>query len=150
VVVDHAWRGWVFEAIVNGAPEAIIAADVEGVVRLWSPGAEALFGYSADEALGQTLDLIVPERYRDRHWAGYRTVTRTGTTRYGRQLLAVPATRKDGQRISIEFHVALLRDPAGSLVGIAAVVRDVTERWQRERDLRQRLAELEAHAGSSG
>lgn len=148
VVTEDGWSDWVFEAIVNGAPEAIVGADAEGVIRLWNAGAEAMFGYSAAEALGQTLDLIIPERFRERHWTGYRTVMQTGVTHYADQLLAVPAVRKDGQRISIEFHVALLRDADENLAGIAAIVRDVTERWQRERDLRQRLAALEAAAGT--
>ena len=139
-------RSWLYRAIVEGAPEAIIAADSEGVIRLWNAGAEGIFGFRADEALGRTLDLIIPERYRERHWAGYRAVMRTGTTRYGRQLLAVPAARKDGTRISIEFHVILLRDPSGALAGVAATIGDVTERWERERALRRRVEELEASA----
>ena len=136
--------GWLFQAIIEGAPEGIVAADPEGVIVLWNSGAEALFGYRADEALGQTLDLIIPERYRERHWAGYRSVMRTGSTRYGRRLLAVPGVRKDGTPISIEFHVVLLRGPSGAVAGVAAIIRDVTERWHRERAQRRRLEELEA------
>jgi len=137
-------QAWRFQAIVEGAPEAIIAANPEGVIRLWNPGAEAMFGYRADEALGQRLDLIIPEAYRERHWTGFYSVMQTGTSRYGRQLLAVPALRKDGTRISIEFHVVVLHDPAGALAGMAAIVRDVTERWERERALRKRVQDLEA------
>jgi PAS domain S-box-containing protein len=137
-------QDWVFRAIVDGAPEAIIAADPQGVIRLWNAGAEATFGYRAAEALGRTLDLIIPGRYRERHWAGYRGVMETGTTSYGGRLLAVPAVRKDGARISIEFHVVVLRDPSGAVAGVAAIVRDVTERWERERALRQRVQDLEA------
>ena len=103
-----------------------------------------MFGYRADEALGQRLDLIIPEAYRERHWTGFYSVMQTGTSRYGRQLLAVPALRKDGTRISIEFHVVVLHDPAGALAGMAAIVRDVTERWERERALRKRVQDLEA------
>jgi PAS domain S-box-containing protein len=137
-------QDWVFRAIVDGAPEAIIAADPQGVIRLWNAGAEAIFGYQAAEALGRTLNLIIPERYRERHWAGYRGVMETGTTGYGGRLLAVPAVRKDGARMSIEFHVVVLRDPSGAVAGVAAIVRDVTEHWERERALRQRIQELEA------
>lgn len=133
-----------FQAIVEGAPEAIIAATPKGLIRLWNAGAETMFGYRADEALGQTLDLIIPERYRERHWAGYRSVMQTGTSRYGRQLLAVPAVRRDGTRLSIEFHVVVLHDPAGAVAGIAAIIRDVTERWERERALRRRVQDLQA------
>jgi PAS domain S-box-containing protein len=106
-----------------------------------------MFGYSADEALGQNLDLIIPERFRARHWEGYRHVMVTGVTSYGRRLLAVPAMRKDGQRISIEFSIALLKDERGEVTGAAAVVRDVTARWQAERELRRRLAALEESGG---
>lgn len=122
-------------------PEAVIFTDRQGLVRLWNRAAEAMFGYAAGEALGQSLDLIVPERFRARHWEGYRRVMATGVTSYGRRLLAVPAMRKDGQRISIEFSIALLKDDGGAVTG--AVVRDVTARWQAERQLRKRLAALE-------
>ena len=126
---DVGSRG-LFRRIVEEMPEAVIFADQEGVVRLWNRAAETMFGYSADEALGQSLDLIVPERFRARHWEGYRHVMASGVTSYGQRLLAVPAMRKDGQRISIEFSIALLKDKRGEVTGAAAVVRDVTARWQ--------------------
>ena len=119
--------------IVTEMSEAVIVSDPAGVIVLWNRGAQTMFGYSAIEARGQSLDLIIPERFRARHWAGYRTVMSTGVTRYGRELLAVPAIRKDGTRISIEFSLALLRDDDGAIVGAAAIVRDVTARWERER-----------------
>lgn len=113
------------------------------MIRLWNAGAEAMFGYSTAEAIGQSLDLIVPERQRGRHWEGYHKVMATGVTRYGKELLAVPAVRKDGTRISLEFTIVLLRDDAGQPMGTAALMRDVTARWQQERTLRERLAALE-------
>ena len=128
-------------------PEAVIFTDRQGLVRLWNRAAETMFGYSAHEALGQSLDLIVPERFRARHWEGYRRVMVTGVTVYGQRLLAVPAMRKDGQRISIEFSIALLKDESGTVTGAAAVVRDVTARWQAERELKARLAALEGRSG---
>jgi PAS domain S-box-containing protein len=131
------------ERIVRETPDGVIFADDKGVVRLWNAGAEAIFGYSAEEAIGQTLDLIVPENLRSRHWEGYTNVMATGETRYGRELLAVPALRKDGQRISLEFSIALLKE-GGRVLGAAAVIRDVTARWQEQREMRQRLAALEA------
>lgn len=142
--------GWLFRRIVEEIPEAVIFADRQGAVRLWNRGAETMFGYSADEALGQSLDLIIPERFRARHWDGYRQVMATGVTSYGERLLAVPAMRKDGQRISIEFSIALLNNERGEVTGAAAIVRDVTARWQSERELRGRLAALEAQSGASG
>jgi PAS domain S-box-containing protein len=134
-----------YRRIVEDAPDAMIVADREGLIRLWNGGATTVFGYSADEALGQSLDLIIPERLQQRHWDGYHKVMATGETRYGPgEMLAVPATRKDGTRISVEFSIAMLRDGQGSLMGIAAILRNVTERWERDRALRQQLAELEA------
>ncbi len=132
--------------IVENAPDGVIVADRDGVIRLWNGGAEGIFGYRADEVQGRTLDLIIPERLRKRHWEGYRQVMATGQTRYGRELLAVPAVRKDGGRISLEFSIALLRDPEGELSGAVAIVRDVTARWERDKALRERLATLESEA----
>ena len=135
---------WLYQQIVEGAQDAIVFADPDGIIRLWNSGAEAIFGYSAEEALGQTLDLIVPEKLRQRHWEGYRQVMATGVTRYGSELLAVPALNKDDSRMSVEFTIVLLSDDAGKPVGTAAIIRDVTERWQKEKELKKRLAELEA------
>lgn len=132
-----------FRWTVENLPEAVVYADREGLIRLWNHGAETIFGYGAQEALGATLDLIIPERWRARHWAGYREVMQTGVTRYGRELLAVPASRKDGATISIEFSILLPKGRDGQVEGAIAIVRDVTERWEREQTLRKRLAELE-------
>ncbi|HVI96801.1 MAG TPA: PAS domain S-box protein [Anaeromyxobacter sp.] len=129
--------------VVAGASDAILFADREGIVRLWNRGAEEMFGWSAAEAVGKSMDLIIPERLRARHWEGWRRVMETGVTRYGKDVLAVPAVRKDGTTISIEFTIQLLRDDAGRILGPAAIVRDVTARFQREKELRLRLKELE-------
>ena len=137
-----------FRRIVEEMPEAVILADRQGVVRVWNRGAETIFGYPAAEAMGQSLDLIIPERFRARHWEGYARVMATGETSYGQRLLAVPAMRKDGQRISIEFSIALLKDEGGAVTGALAVVRDVTTRWHAERELEARLAALEKREGS--
>jgi PAS domain S-box-containing protein len=142
--METSSREWLYQQIVEGAQDAIIFADPDGIIRLWNSGAEALFGYSAEEALGQTLDLIVPEKLRQRHWEGYRQVMATGVTRYGSDILAVPALKKDDSRISVEFTIILLSDDAGKPVGTAAIIRDVTERWQKEKELKKRLAELES------
>ncbi len=140
---------WMYRRIVDASPEAVVVADTSGVIRFWNRGAATIFGFSAAEALGQSLDLIIPEPQRQRHWAGYHAVMHSGETRYGRELLAVPALRKDGARISVEFYVVLLRDDAGLLRGVAALVRDVTARWQHERELQQRLRTLEANTSAS-
>jgi PAS domain S-box-containing protein len=136
--------GLLYQRIVEDSPIAILFADREGKIRFWNSGAEVLFGYEAHEAIGQSLDLIVPEKQRARHWEGWTRVMATGVTKYGRDALAVPATRKDGTRISIEFHVVLVRSASGELQGAAAMVQDVTARWQREKELRSRLAAIEA------
>lgn len=135
---------WLSAQIIAGLGDAVIFADREGIIRLWNGGAERMFGYSADEALGQTLDLIVPERLRERHWTGFHHSMETGQTRYANgELLAVPAINKAGERLSIEFSIALVMS-GGALAGVGAVIRDVSVRWQQERDLRARLAKAEA------
>jgi PAS domain S-box-containing protein len=144
ILMDTTSRQWLYQQIVEGAQDAIIFADEEGIIRLWNSGAEAIFGYSPGEAMGETLDLIVPEKLREKHWEGYRKVMAAGTTRYGSDVLAVPAIKKDGSRISVEFTIVLLKDDAGKPMGTAAILRDVTKRWQKEKELKKRLAELEA------
>ena len=135
-----------YQQIIEGAQDAIIFADKEGTIRLWNSGAEAIFGYSKEEAIGETLDLIVPEKLREKHWEGYRKVMDTGVTKYGSDILAVPALKKDDSRLSVEFTIVLLKDDTGKPQGTAAIMRDMTERWQREKELKKRLAELEAEA----
>ena len=136
-----------YHQLVDNAGDGIVLADRDGVIRLWNKGAEALFGYSQEEALGKSLDLIVPERFRERHWEGYRRVMATGVTRYGDRLLSVPAARKDGSRISIDFTLTLLRDSDGKVAGAGAIVRDVTEQWRREKALKESLEALERAKG---
>ena len=136
-------QAWLVGRILQEAPEAVIFADRDGVIRFWNGGAETMFGYSADEAVGQLLDLIIPERFRPRHWDGYHKVMATGITRYGRELLAVPAIRKDGRRISLEFSITILREETGEVLGAAAIIRDVTARWEREKVEGQRLTARE-------
>ena len=141
---------WLCENIVEQSPVAIILGDREGKIRLWNAGAEAMFGWRADEVIGKSMDTIVPEKHRPRHWEGYFRVMKTGVTKYGRSVLAVPALTKDGRRISIEFNVALLKDASGQVLGAAATIQDVTARWERDKAIRARLAELEdklRHAG---
>jgi PAS domain S-box-containing protein len=132
------------EIFAQAAADAIIAARADGAIVFWNPAAERIFGFSAAEALGQSLDLIIPERFRARHWDGYRQVMATGKTKYGTDVLRVPATHKDGRALSIAFTVSLLDGPDGRV--IAAIARDETARWNEERELRRRIAELEQGA----
>lgn len=128
-------------AILRG-PEAIVAADAAGVIRFWNAGAERVFGFSADEAVGQSLDLIIPERLRARHWAGWQKVLETGRSRYGEtDLLKVPSLRKDGSPISVEFTISVMPGPDGKLTGMAATLRDVTRQFNEMRELHRKLAE---------
>jgi PAS domain S-box-containing protein len=130
--------------IVETAGDAVIFTDRDGIIRLWNRGAEGIFGYTEEEAIGQSLDLIIPERQQEVHWKGYGKAMLNGFSKYGSEILSVPAVTKDGERIYIEFTINLLRDGAGKVLGPAAVVRDVTARWNREESLRQKLAFLEA------
>lgn len=132
--------------LVEAAGDAIVAADPEGKIVLWNPAAERIFGFSRNEALGRSLDLIIPERLRERHWQGYREVMHSGATRYGTEVLRVPALRKDGRPLSIAFTVALLKSAEGRVEAIVAIMRDDTARWNEERALKKRLAELETKA----
>jgi PAS domain S-box-containing protein len=127
------------EALLHSMSDAIVASDSDGRISFWNPGAERIFGFSRAEAIGQSLDLIIPERLRARHWTGYSEVMRTGESRYGHgDLLSVPALRKDGARLSIEFTIVPLKDDAGAMTGMAAILRDVTARFEELRALRQR------------
>jgi PAS domain S-box-containing protein len=127
------------EALLQSMSDAIIASDSDGRITFWNPGAERIFGFSRSEAIGQSLDLIIPERLRARHWAGYTDVMRTGESRYGHgDLLSVPALRKDGTRLSIEFTIVPLKNGAGAMAGMAAILRDVTARFEEMRALRRK------------
>jgi PAS domain S-box-containing protein len=129
------------ERLVSGMSDAIVYADAEGVIRMWNRGATRIFGFAEAEALGRSLDVIIPENLRERHWRGYRATMRTGQSRYGEgQLLSVPAVRKDGTRVSVEFTIVPFTDGAGRMIGIAAIMRDVTARFEELRALRRQLA----------
>src|SRR6516164_1093481 len=117
------------ERLISGMSDAIVYADAEGVIRVWNRGATRIFGFAEAEALGRSLDIIIPENLRERHWQGYRATMRTGKTRYGDgQILSVPAMCKDGARISVEFTIVPFSDDSGQMVGIAAIMRDTTAR----------------------
>jgi PAS domain S-box-containing protein len=119
------------EQIVNGAHDAIIMADREGIIRLWNKGAEIIFGYDQAEVIGRSLNIIIPENLRERHNRGYQQVMESGRSRYASELLAVPAINKNGSRISVEFSLVLIRDQQDRVFGAAAIIRDVSLRWER-------------------
>ncbi|QRF56994.1 MULTISPECIES: PAS domain S-box protein [Variovorax] len=132
-----------FRQLVEGAGDAIMVCDAAGAIVLWNPAAERIFGFTEAEALGRSLDLIIPERQRQRHWDGYHKTMDTGITKYGADLLRVPALHKDGRTLSIAFTVSMLFSPQREVSGIVAIVRDETARFAEERKLRARLLEAE-------
>lgn len=130
-----------YRTLVHETSDAIVYADAEGRISFWNKGAEQIFGFAASEAIGKTLDIIIPENLRKRHWDGYEETVRTGKTRYGAgDLLAVPALRKDGARISVEFTILPFRDRLGRILGIAATLRDVTKQFEEVKVLRKEAA----------
>jgi len=130
--------------LVSAMGDAVVVSDVNGAITLWNKAAERLFGYMETEALGKTLDLIIPEHLRGRHWEGYEKTMQSGTTRYGMDVLQVPAVDKAGRLFSIAFTVALLHSPDHKVSGIAAVIRDDTRRFEKDRAQRKRITELES------
>ncbi len=130
--------------LVEAIGDAIVISDAKGAITLWNPAAERMFGFSQEDALGKSLDLIIPERQRQRHWDGYQKTMDTGITRYGSDVLRVPAVHKDGHTLSIAFTVALLHTPDNKVAAIVAVIRDESSRFAEDRALRKRLTELEA------
>ena len=124
--------------------DAILVADQQGIIRYWNAGAERILGYTADEAIGQSLDLFIPEKLRGRHWEGYYRVMASGETKYKTGLLSSPGICKDGTQVSLEFSMVLLKDENGTMQGCASIMRDVTERWLKEKELKQRLAACES------
>jgi PAS domain S-box-containing protein len=136
-------REGIYKQIIDFAQDGILFADQDGNIQLWNSGAETIFGYTREEAIGKSLDLIVPEKLREQHWKGYLRVMETGESRYGSELLKVPAIRKDGSTISVEFTILLVRNHQNEIIGTAAIIRDVTEGWKQEKELKQKLKFLE-------
>ena len=133
------------QALLDSASDAIIATDREGLITFWNPGAERIFGFTVEEAVGRSLDLIIPENLRARHWSGFRQTMESGTSRYGHgDLLSVPGLTKDGRRISVEFTIVLLLSQTQAVTGTVAVMRDVTKRFEELRELKRRLAQAGA------
>jgi PAS domain S-box-containing protein len=131
--------------VVAEAPDGVLFADKDGVIRYWNAGCQRIFGFTAQEALGQSLDIIIPHALKTRHWQGYAHTMRSGQTRYGGgDLLAVPALRQGGTRISVEFSIIPFHDEAGTMVGMGAIMRDVTRRFDEMKALRAALAASKA------
>jgi PAS domain S-box-containing protein len=134
-----------FEHFVEALGDAVVVADASGAITVWNSAAERLFGFTQAEALGNSLDLIIPERLRERHWAGYERTMTSGETRYAHDVLRVPAVHKDGRALSIAFTVGLLNGPQGTVTGIVAMIRDETQSFTEKRALLKHLAECEGN-----
>ena len=131
-------------ALLEALADAVMVCDADGAIVLWNPACERMFGHSEAEVLGKTMDMIIPERLRGRHWDGYHKTMATGITKYGHDVLRVPAVDKQGRMMSIAFTVAMLHAPDGKVSAIASIIRDETSRFNDERALKKRLADLEA------
>ncbi len=135
-------------ALVAAVGDGVMVCDAQGAITLWNPACERMFGHTQAEVLGKTMDMIIPERLRKRHWEGYDKTMATGITKYGHDVLRVPAVHKDGHSMSIAFTVAMLYAPDGKVSAIASIIRDETSRFNDERALKKRVAELEAQVGA--
>lgn len=132
------------DAIVQQAPDALIVAGPDGSIVTWNQAAERVFGYTASEAIGQSLDIIIPERFREQHWAGYHRALAAGETKYRGQSLPTRAQRHDGSSLYVELTFAVVRESGGQACGVAAIARDITERFVRDREQSAKVAALEA------
>lgn len=132
-----------FEAIVAQVADGIIFADRQGAIRLWNAGAEAIFGYAADEVLGQSLNLIIPDRLRSAHWAAFDKALETGRTKYGRKVMATRSMHKDGRKLYVDLSFAVVTEETGAVAGSVAMARDITSRYLADDELRKRVGELE-------
>lgn len=139
---NHLMGHALFEAIVERIPDAVIFADRDGVIRVWNPGAEAVFGFATSEILGRSLDVIIPERLRAGHWAGFRRAIDTGKTRYGNQVRTTRSIHKDGRKLYVDLSFGIVADAKGAVVGAVAVGRDCCERYESERAIRAQIAAL--------
>jgi PAS domain S-box-containing protein len=132
--------------LLEALADAVVACDEKGAIVIWNAAAERLFGWTRAEAMGQSLDIIIPERLRGRHWEGYEKTMETGHTKYGHDTLRVPAVDKAGNALSIAFTVAMLFKDDGKPSTVVSVIRDETQRFADERTLKSRVRELEKAA----
>ncbi|QGU06803.1 Sensor protein FixL [Corynebacterium occultum] len=134
--------------IVEETSDAVVLADREGRILLWNSGAEKMFGHKAEDARGQSLDIIIPQKHRRAHWTGWERVIESGETRYGSEPLSVPGMRADGSRVALEFSITMFKDSEGSIRSIAAIMRDVGVKWEQTQEMRRELRELKARLQS--
>ena len=135
--------------LVAQSPDAMIFADREGIIRTWNAAAERIFGFAPGAAIGQNLDIIIPEKFRDQHWTGYDRALAAGDTKYRGQSLPTRAMRADGSEFYVELSFSIVHS-VGAVVGAMATARDISERFERDRASRRRLRELEAQVEGAG
>lgn len=135
-----------YQGVVEQLPDAVIVSDRQGVIRIWNRAAEELFGFAAAEAIGQSLDIIIPERFREAHWNAFDQAVVNGRTRLGSQVRTTRSMHKQGHKLYVDLSFGLVTDEAGSVVGATAVARDCTARFEADKALRKRVADLEAGA----
>jgi PAS domain S-box-containing protein len=138
-----------YRALIEDLADAMIFTDRDGLIRVWNSAAEAVFGHRADEIIGKSLDVLIPDHLRSAHWVGFDTAMETGQLKHVRQSMTTRSIHKDGSDLYIDMSFALVRDEAGLVLGAVAVARDVTDRFKAEKNARKRLAELEARVNSS-
>jgi PAS domain S-box-containing protein len=138
-----------YKTLVESVGDAVMACDASGAITLWNPACERMFGFTPLDAMGKSLDLIILQRQQQRHWDGYHKTMQTGVTKYGNDVLRVPALHKDGHTLSIAFTVSMLHSPDGKVSHIVAVVRDESAKFAEDRNLRKRLMELESQLAGS-
>lgn len=142
IVIGALTRNDIADRLLDSPANAIVACDPQGTIVLWNAGAERIFGFTPTEAVGNSLDIIIPPPFRDRHWRGYHETVRTGISRYGAgDVLAVPGLHKDGRRISVEFTITLIKGAGDRIAGMVAVMSDVTKRFEELKELRKSLAD---------
>ena len=142
-MTDDSW----FATIIDQAPDAIIVSDRQGRIQLWNAAAERLFGHASAQAIGESLDIIIPERLRAAHWRAFDRAMESGQTRYGGRTLTTRSMRRDGAKQYVDMSFALIKDETGAVTGALAFVRDATERHESERAMRERIAQLERSSG---
>lgn len=134
--------------LLDQGPDAVIFAGTDGLVAYWNAAAERIFGHTSAAAMGQSLDIIIPEQYREAHWTAYARALADGDTKYRGQSLATRSVRADGEKIYVELSFGIIKDAAGASIGAIATARDITERFTADREMRRKLRELEKAAAS--
>jgi PAS domain S-box-containing protein len=133
--------GKISQDIMECMPEALIFSDLEGVIRIWNPGAQFIFGFAAAEAVGQSLDIIIPEHLRKAHWEGFHRAVSRGATSHGRRSIITRALQKNGRQLYVDMSFAVVKNQAGETIGSMAIARDATEKHLEEKSLRRQLVE---------